>query len=254
MTDAHTHLDMQEDPEAALARAADFAALLTVGIDPKANRAALAFAEENENVYAAVGLHPNAAELLSPEIEADLRAAAAHPRVRAIGETGFDFYWEKASPNAQARALDLQAELALAHGHPLVFHVRSKNGQDAAERELIGWLKANRPPRFVLHAFAGHEGLLEAALSLGGYVSFAGNLTHRKKKRLRELARELPKDRVLVETDAPYLTPEPKRGRENQPAYALYTLAELADLWRLPFRETERITDANAARLFRWQR
>ncbi len=254
MTDAHTHLDLQDDPEGALARAADFAGLLTVGIDPKANRRALAFAEANPRVFAAVGLHPNAAELLSPEVAEDLRALAGHPRVRAIGETGFDFYWDKASPAAQAAALDLQAELALAHGHPLVFHVRSKDGRDDAERELIGWLRLHRPPNFVLHAFAGHEGLLETALALGGYVSLAGNLTHRKKKRLREIARALPRDRVVVETDAPYLTPEPKRGRDNQPAYVLYTLAELAELWGLPFHEAEAGTDENARRLFRWQR
>jgi len=254
MTDAHTHLDMQQAPESALARAADLAAILTVGIDPKANRRAIALAEENPNVYAAVGLHPNSAELLAPEVAEDLKALAGHPRVRAIGETGFDFYWDKAGPKAQAAALDLQGELAEAHGHALVFHVRSKEGRDDAERELIGWLKTHRPQRFVLHAFAGHEGLLETALLLGGYVSLAGNLTHRKKKRLREIARGLPRDRVVVETDAPYLTPEPKRGRENQPAYMLYTLAELADLWELPFKEAERIVDENARRLFRWQR
>jgi len=254
MTDAHTHLDLQKDPELSLRRAADFVALLTVGIDPRRNRQAVRFAEENANVYAAVGLHPTEAELLSPEVAEDLRALAAHPRIRAIGETGFDFYWDKASPGAQRAALDLQAELAQAQGHALVLHVRSKEGRDDAERELVGWLQANRPPRFVLHAFSGHEALLEVALELGGFVSLAGNLTHRKRKRLRELARELPKDRVVVETDAPYLTPEPKRGRDNQPAYAVYTLAELAELWGLPFHEVEAITDANAERLFRWKR
>ena len=254
MTDAHTHLDMQKDPRASLRRAADFAAILTVGIDPRRNRKAIQFAEENENVYAAIGLHPTEAELLSPEVEADLKALAAHPRVRAVGETGFDFYWDKASEAAQGKALDLQAELARDHGHALVFHVRSKDGEDRAEQALIAWLKENRPPRFVLHAFSGHEGLLETALDLGGYLSLAGNLTHRKKKRLRELARELPRDRVVVETDAPYITPEPKRGRDNQPAYVLYTLAELAELWELPFHQAEAITDANAERLFRWKR
>jgi len=254
MTDAHTHLDMQKDPEKSLRRAADLAAILTVGIDPRRNRQAIRFAEANGNVYAAVGLHPTEAELLSPEVEADLRALVAHPRVRAVGETGFDFYWDKAGEAAQRRALDLQAELAQAHDHVLVFHVRSKEGEDRAERTLIAWLKENRPPRFVLHAFSGHEGLLEVALDLGGYVSLAGNLTHRKKKRLREIARELPRDRVVVETDAPYITPEPRRGRDNQPAYVLYTLAELAELWELPFHEAEAITDANAERLFRWKR
>ncbi len=254
MTDTHTHLDMQKDPAKSLDRASDFAALLTVGTDPRRNRQAIRFAEANENVYAAVGLHPTEAELLSPEVEADLRALATHPRVRAVGETGFDFYWDRAGEAAQQRALELQAELALAHDHVLVFHVRSKEGEDRAERALIAWLLANRPPRFVLHAFSGHEGLLETTLMLGGYVSLAGNLTHRKKKRLREIARELPRDRVVVETDAPYITPEPKRGRDNQPAYALYTLAELAELWELPFHEAEAITDANAERLFRWKR
>ncbi len=254
MTDTHAHLDLHEDPAGALARAADLAAILTVGIDVPHGQRALRFAEQNENVYASVGLHPNSAEQLSPEVEATLTELARHPRVRAVGETGFDFYWDKASPGAQRRALDFQYDLAKHLDLVLVFHVRSKDGRDDAEAALIEWLKERRPARFVLHAFAGHAGLLETALMLGGYVSFAGNLTHRKKKRLRELAQKVPLERILVETDAPYLTPEPKRGRANQPAYVLYTLAELADLFSKPFHEMEAITDENARRLFRWTR
>ncbi len=253
MTDTHTHLDFMKSPEAAIARAADFRAILTVGTNVARSQQSLDFASAHARIFASVGLHPTEAETLSPEVEAALTELARHPKVRAIGETGIDLYWEKASLKAQMRSLDFQWQLARTLDLPLIFHVRSKDGSDEAERLLSDWLRSNRPARFVLHAFAGHEGLLQTALELGGYVSFAGNLTHRKKKRLRELAAELPLERLLVETDAPFLTPEPKRGRDNQPAYTVYTVAELAEQKGLPFHEMESILDENAQRLFRWK-
>ncbi len=252
MTDTHAHLDRLEAPSEALERARDLHAVLSLGTDTTSSAAALGFAEAWSNVYAGVGLHPTEAEAFSDEVAERLRALAAHPRVRASGETGIDYYWDAATPEAQFRLLDFQLELAIEHDLALVFHVRSKEGSDAAERDLEAWLREHRPPRFVLHAFGGDMKLAETGLDLGGYVSFAGNLTYKKNARLREAAAALPADRLLVETDSPYLPPVPKRGKKNEPAYVRYTLEALALARGVAFEEMERITDANARRLFRW--
>ena len=252
MTDTHAHLDRLEAPDEALERARDLRAVLTLGTDAASSAAALGFAESWSNVYAGVGLHPTEAGTFSEEVADRLRALAAHPRVRASGETGIDYYWDAATPADQLRVLAFQLELALERDLVMVFHVRSKEGSDAAERDLEAWLREHEPPRFVLHAFGGDLRLAETGLELGGYVSFAGNLTYKKNAHLREAAAALPADRLLVETDSPYLPPVPKRGKKNEPAFVRYTLEVLAEARGVPFEEMERVTDANAARLFRW--
>ncbi|PZA07989.1 MULTISPECIES: TatD family hydrolase [unclassified Meiothermus] len=252
MTDTHCHLDYLEagELEAALHAARDFRALLTIGTDPVKNRKALEIAAKTPNVWAAVGLHPTEAEQLSSHLEADLSELARHPKVRAIGESGLDFYWKPETRSAQYRALDFQAQLAQSRGLPLIFHVRSAKGSDDAERELAEWLRLHRPPRFVLHAFGGHKQLLQVGLELGGYFSFAGSLTYKKNDTLRDAARQVPLDRLLVETDSPFLPPEPHRGKRNHPALVRHTLEQLAALREMESRAMEHLTDENAQRLF----
>ncbi len=252
MTDTHAHLDRLETPEAALERARGLKAVLSLGTDAASSAAALEFAGRWPNVYAGVGLHPTEAEAFSEEVAERLRALAAHPRVRASGETGLDYYWDAAERTAQLRVLAFQLELARTRDLVMVFHVRSKEGSDAAERDLEAWLGEHRPPRFVLHAFGGDLRLAATGLELGGYVSFAGNLTYKKNAHLREAAAALPAERLLVETDSPYLPPVPKRGKKNEPVFVRYTLEALAGVRGVSFEEMERITDENARRLFRW--
>lgn len=254
MTDTHCHLDYLEpgELEAAL-EAAGFRAILTIGTDPVKNRKALEIAASNANVWAAVGLHPTEAELLSPELEADLSELVRHPKVRAVGETGLDFYWKPETRPAQYRALEFQAQLAQTRDLPLIFHVRSAKDTHTAEQELADWLLLHRPPKFVLHAFGGNVRLLEVGLELGGYVSFAGPLTYKKNDALRAAAKEAPLDRLLVETDSPFLPPEPHRGQRNHPALVRHTLERLAEVRGLEAQEMERITDENAQRLFRFE-
>ncbi len=253
MTDTHAHLDWMEDLEAALEAAADLRAILTVGTNPERSERNLRIAERYPNVYVAVGLHPTEAEAFDEDVRVRLRELSQHPKVRAIGESGLDYYWDAASSEKQYQALDFQAELAEERGVPLVFHVRSKQGEDQAERELVAWLAFNRPKRFVLHAFGGHPELARVGLELGGAFSFAGNLTYKKNEALREAARALPEDRVLVETDSPFLPPQPKRGQKNQPAYVRFTLEGLAAARGVLLEELERVTDENAERVFNWK-
>ncbi|MFD3005629.1 TatD family hydrolase [Thermus tengchongensis] len=250
MTDTHAHLDFLEESELAEARAhlPELKAVLTLGVDPGRWERTLSLAQGN--VYAAVGLHPTSAHLLSPEVEEALRYYARHPRVRAIGESGLDYYWTPETKPAQLKALEFQATLAEELGLPLVLHVRSKDGQ--AEEDLSAWLLAHRPKRVVLHAFGGHPALERAGLEVGAYFSFAGPLTYKKNQALREAAGRLPADRLLVETDAPFLPPEPHRGKRNLPHYVRHTLAKLAEVRGLAWEEAEALTDRNAATLFRW--
>lgn len=250
MTDTHAHLDFLEEAELAEVQAhlPELRAVLTLGVDPSRWERTLDLA--TGNVYAAVGLHPTSAHLLSPEVEEALRHHARHPRVRAIGETGLDYHWTPETQAAQLQALDFQAALAEALGLPLVLHVRSKDGQ--AEKDLAAWLLVHRPPKVVLHAFGGHPALEEAGLEVGAYFSFAGPLTYKKNEALREVARRLPEERLLVETDTPFLPPEPFRGKRNRPHYVRFTLEKLAEARGLAFAEAEALTDQNARVCFSW--
>ncbi|WP_135256690.1 TatD family hydrolase [Thermus caldilimi] len=250
MTDTHAHLDFLEEAELAEAKAhlPELKAVLTLGVDPSRWERTLSLAEGN--VYAAVGLHPTSAHLLSPEVEEALRHYARHPRVRAIGESGLDYYWTPETQPAQLKALEFQATLAEELGLPLVLHVRSKDGQ--AEEDLATWLLAHRPKRVVLHAFGGHPALEAAGLEVGAYFSFAGPLTYKKNQALWEAAQRLPLAQLLVETDTPFLPPEPHRGKRNLPHYVHHTLNKLAEVRGVALEEIESITDQNAKTCFRW--
>lgn len=250
MTDTHAHLDFLEPPELAEVQAhlPELRAVLTLGVDPSRWEKTLHLAKGN--VYAAVGLHPTSAHLLSPEVEAALRHQARHPRVRAIGETGLDYHWTPETRPAQLQALDFQAALAEDLGLPLVLHVRSRDGK--AEEDLAAWLGFHRPKRVVLHAFSGHPALEAAGLKVGAYFGLAGPLTYRKNEALREAARRLPEDRLLVETDTPFLPPEPHRGKRNRPHYVRLVLEKLAEVRGVDFAEMEACTDGNARVCFGW--
>ena len=255
MTDTHCHLDYLEPSElaAALEAAQGFEAMLTIGTEPAKSRRNLEIAHSAPNVWVAVGIHPTEAERWR-EFKQETLELARHERVRAIGESGLDFYWTPQTRPQQYQALDWQAELAASLELPLILHVRSAKDDDQAEREVAEWLKLNRPPRVVLHAFGGHPALVEAGLELSAYFGFAGPLTYKKNTQVREAARQLPLERLLVETDTPFLPPEPHRGKRNQPAYVRHTLEKLAEVRRLSAVEMEQITDANARCCFAFAR
>jgi TatD DNase family protein len=249
MTDSHCHLDFCQD----LKRAVDpsLALIVTVGTTVKRCRAALALSERFDNVCAAVGIHPNdATEALDPKARSEIEALAEHPKVVAIGETGFDHYWDKVAPEVQRESFYWQAELAAKLDKPLILHVRDKPKHSSASDEAAARLREVGYRRGVLHCFNGHPELLEAGLELCWYVSFAGNLTYKSAKTLHGIARALPKDKLLLETDSPFLTPAPKRGQPNVPANVRYTLRFLADLRGEAPDLTEAYTDANARALY----
>lgn len=249
MIDSHCHLDHCDDPAAAAAN--DLHAMVTIGTTLERCGAALALADSNPRVFAAVGIHPNnASDADDPEVRAGVEALARHPRVVAIGETGFDTHWERETLASQRRAFDWQAELARELELPLILHVRDRQGREDASLAAIDALRSAGWRRGILHCFNGHEGLLEAGLELGWMVSFAGNLTYKGAATLRAAAARIPAERLLVETDSPFLSPLPKRGERNVPANVRYTAARLAEVRGTPIETLERTLDANAARIY----
>ena len=249
MIDSHCHLDNLPDPDAAVGEAG-LEALVSIGASPAHARAALAIAERNPQVFVVVGLHPTDAGSDSPQVRAEIEDLATRPKVVGIGESGVDYYWDAATPQAQLAALEWQLDLARRLDKPVVIHTRDKDGQVgafhdcAAALENAGWGKG------ILHCFAGDPRLLEAGLALGYHVSFAGNLTYKNAHAMREAAAAVPLGRLLVETDSPYLAPMPHRGKPNRPALVRHTLEVLAQVRGLSFAEAEELTAANARRVY----
>jgi TatD DNase family protein len=247
--DSHTHLDRGPAPEAELveaAREAGVKRILTIGIDHESRRAALAAAETYDEVFAAIGHHPNHATGYDDAITEELREQAADPRCLAIGETGLDDYRNYAPRADQERAFAAQIEIAREVGKPLVIHTR------AAEEDTIATLAEQAGGlEVVLHCFSMPT-RLETCLEHGWWISFAGNVTYPKAHDLAAAAVQVPLDRLLVETDAPYLTPQPVRKHRNQPAYVVHTAQFIAEQRGIAYEELEAAVEANAARLLGW--
>ncbi|HVS28977.1 MAG TPA: TatD family hydrolase [Solirubrobacteraceae bacterium] len=249
MIDAHTHLDACEQPPATLVADAERAGvtrLLTVGTDGASCRAAVAAAEAFAGVYAAIGRHPNLAAGFDDAALAELRTLAAHERCVAIGETGLDYYREHASPHDQQRAFVAQIQLARELDKPLVIHTRA-----AAEDTLAMLQEHAAGVRVVLHCFSMPQ-QLEQCLAQGWWISFAGNVTYRKATELHAALRRVPADRLLVETDAPYLSPVPLRGKPNAPANVVHTARFAAEQRGTSYRELEREVELCAAEVYGW--
>ncbi len=255
MIDSHTHLDLCEDPDAELverAVAAGVNRLLTVGTDGRSCRAALAAAEAFPQVWAAVGRHPNYATGFDGADLAELEALAEHPRCAAIGETGLDFYRDYAPAADQRRAFAAQIALARKLGKPLAIHSR------AAETETLDQLaREAEGVQVIMHCFSMPERVSEC-LNRGYLLSFAGNVTYKSAGDLAQVARGVPDDALLVETDAPYLPPQAVRGlkgagkQRNEPAFVAHTLAFLADLRGTDPERLGAAVERNAERVLGW--
>ncbi len=224
MTDSHAHLDACEEPADVLverARAEGVTRVVTIGTGIDSCRAALAISEAHDEVYAALGIDPHRAAEPDAHRLDELRELLAHPKAVAVGETGLDTVRRFASLADQRRLFDAQLALADELSLPVVIHSRE------AEAETADALEGFRG-NVILHCFSS-PGLLPVALERGYYVSFAGNATYPKATELREAAAAVPRDRILVETDSPYLSPQPVRGKRNEPAHVVHTVAALAE-------------------------
>ncbi len=256
MIDSHTHLFLCERPEAevvAAAEAAGVTRMLNVGLDAETNTVALAGAARHESVFATVGCHPTeAAGFDEDRAEAIAALAAGNEKVRAIGETGIDYYRESASREDQRRAFEAQVEIAREHRLPIVIHARDPEGETGAIDDVFEILDARGDGvKVILHCFLA-PWRVEDAIERGWYCSFSGIVTFPSAGELREAAAKLPDELVLVETDAPYLAPQPVRGKTNEPAHVVSTAEVVAEVRGVTYAELERTVEANAHSLFGW--
>jgi TatD DNase family protein len=238
----------------ASARAAGVTRILTVGLDEETNREAIAAAEAAEEVFACVGRHPNSATGFDDAAAVGIAELAAHPRVAAVGETGLDFFRDRAPRDDQRRAFEAQIEIARSVAKPVVIHMRSGAGEeDDAVTECFETLAARAGGvDVILHCFSAPPERVAQAAERGWRCSFAGNVTYPKAGELREAARLVPDELLLVETDSPFLAPQPVRGERNQPANVVATAEAVAEARGTSYAELERLVDENAGRVFKW--
>jgi len=256
MVDTHAHLGVCEPADDALvaaARRTGVRRILTVGLDETSNREAIAAAEEHEEVCASVGRHPNSAAGFDEAAARDIQELAAHELVRAIGETGLDYYRDSAPRDAQREAFSAQIGIARRTRLPVVIHLRDQPGTHDALDEVFATLAAEAEGvTVILHCCSVPPERIGEAIERGWYCSFAGNVTYPKSDDLRETARAVPDELLLAETDSPFLAPQSMRGKPNQPANVVEVGELLAAERGVSYAELERTVEANAERIFRW--
>ncbi len=251
LIDSHAHLDSFGDGLEEIlvrARAAGVTHLITIGASDglAPNHTAVQIAESHDNVWAVVGVHPHDARIVDAAALDTIRALAQSPKVVAIGEMGLDYHYDHSPRDVQQQAFRDFLELARAEKKPVVIHTRE------ADDDTVAILKEARAHEIggVIHCFTGGESLARGALDLGFYLSFSGVITFKNAEPLRNIVGWAPRDRVLVETDCPFLAPIPHRGKKNEPAFVVYTAATIATAWGVPPAEVYALTSANSARLF----
>jgi TatD DNase family protein len=248
LIDAHCHLEDEafaDDLDALLARASEAGVgiVITAGADLASSRAAVALAEKHDAIYAVVGIHPEHAAGFDDGARDEIRALAMRRRVVGIGEIGLDFYWAQNPPSQiQELALSAQMDLAQELDKPVVIHDR------AAHAELMRILRERRKSKGLLHCFSGDLEMARQAIDLGYYISFAGNVTFKNARPLQEIARTVPLECILIETDSPYLSP--RRGQRNEPANVALVAAKIAELRNIPTPVVEQATARNSQALF----
>lgn len=252
--DTHCHLDwnaFDADRDAVIKRAiaGGVTRLLTIGVDVPSSRRAIALAEQYAEVYAAVGVHPNDCADFDAAMLADVRSLAQHAKVIAIGEIGLDYYWHTVDHAVQARAFQAQLELAAELNKPVIVHSRE------AAADTIGVLEryASRGTRQgVLHSYFDDLSIMQRAFDIGFYCGVTGPITFKKSDRERAIVRQAPLDRLLIETDAPFLTPVPHRGRRNEPAYVRYVAEMIAHIKEMTVNAVAQQTTQNAHHMLGW--
>ena len=250
MTDTHAHINLPrfaEDLSAVVNRAEsnEVSAIIVVGVDIPTSRAAVAIAERFASCWATVGIHPHEADSCTLETWRELETLAKAPKVVAIGETGLDYYRNFAAKDRQAIAFSQQLALATKVNLPVIVHMREAFG------DVHRMLAQAMPPRqAVMHCFSGDSAQATAFVDLGCMISLAGPVTFRSAVKLHHVAKMVPSDRLLLETDCPYLAPAPYRGKRNEPAYVRFTLEAVAQRRNAAPEEVEKLTDRNAQTFF----
>ena len=244
--DTHAHLDMLNDPKRAIEEAleAGVEKIIVPGVEPDTFEKVIKLADEYENVYAQVGVHPSEAQKFSDDTAGRMMELAAHKKVVAIGEIGLDYYWDKTFVDVKKKVFKTQIEIANALKLPVVVHDREAHGDTFEILEQMGAKKV------LLHCFSGSLEFAKRCVEKGWFITLGGVVTFKNAKKVRQVAKEIPLEHIMLETDTPYLTPHPYRGEENAPKYIVLSAKEIANLKDTALSEVERVTTANAQNFF----
>lgn len=255
MFDTHAHLDessLNQDRSVIIERAKSvgLAGVLTIGTTLESSRNSIELARASEGfLKAAVGIHPNYTQHAAPDDWEEIVQLATEDQVIGIGETGIDLYWKEAPLELQQDYFHRHIQLSRKTGKPFIVHCRD------AEQEVVEQLQQEAqqgPLNGIMHSFCGSQQTLEQVLELGLWISFSGMLTFKANQHLRDLAKTIPADRIMIETDSPYLAPVPYRGKRNEPAYVIQVAQTLADLWDVKLDEALETLKANTQKCFHW--
>jgi TatD DNase family protein len=252
LIDTHCHLDwkaFEADREAVIDRAVEAGVrrMITIGVDVPSSRRAIEIAEQYEAVYAAVGVHPNDCADFTAATLHEIRSLAQHPKVVAIGEIGLDYYWQKVEHDTQARAFRAQLQLAADLNKPVIIHSRDAAPEVAA---LLEEFTQHAHLAGSLHSYFDDLAIAQRVFAIDFYIGVTGPITFKKSDRERAIIRQVPLDRLLLETDAPFLTPTPHRGERNEPAYVRHVADMIAQTRGQPVEDIARQSTLNAERLF----
>lgn len=250
LIDTHCHINFADrfpDVAATLAYAeeAGVRRVIAIGVDVASSEAAVALAEQFYGVFAVVGCHPNYSASFQKDDIQRYAEWLSHPKVVALGEIGLDYHWDYATKEQQMVALHAQLDLAMAVRKPIVFHCRK------ADDDLLAILESSPRNPYLFHCFSGNAEHARRAIDLDAYFGVDGPITYKNAADLRAIVANLPKDRIVIETDAPFMPPEPHRGKTNQPAWVALVNAALASLWGISIEDAARLTTENAERFFR---
>ena len=247
--DSHAHIEWEsyeKDFDAVLQRAQEnkVEAILNIGTTLEHNAASIALAEKYPHIYAAVGIHPHEVEKVPDNYLDQLKTMAHNPKVKAIGEVGLDYFYKNADPELQKKRFQEQAQLAKDLGLPLSIHCREAFQEAFEILDRVGMTNG------VFHCFTGNQNEAQEALKRGFYISISGIITFKKALQLQDVVRTLPLEKLLIETDCPFLAPEPYRGKRNEPAYVVHTAQKIAELLEVSLEEVARQTTQNTKNLF----
>ena len=249
LIDTHAHIDMFEEPiEATVAQMQEYGVkkVIIPSVEVATMDKVLKIAEENENIFAMLGIFPSEAKTYTPEIEAKMIEMASSPKVKAIGEIGLDYYWDKSFNELQQEIFAKQIRLANKLGLPIAVHDRE------AHKDSFDILKTeNKGSDVLFHCFSGSVEFMRECVKEGWYIALGGVVTFKNAVKMKEVAKAVPLEKLVLETDSPYLTPVPFRGKQNKPAFVRYVAEEIANLREMPLDELIDITTENAERLFK---
>lgn len=253
LIDTHAHIDMEDfepDFEQMLARAAQNGVekIIIPAVEPSTFERVIKTAQKHENLYAATGVHPSDAKTFSPDALEKMEEMIKQPKVIAVGEIGLDYYWDKSFNDLQKDVFSAQIEFAKKHKKPIIVHDREAHGDTL---EILKMTNAHETG-VIMHCFSGSPEFALECVKEGFYIALGGVVTFKNAKKMKEVAKVVPLEKLLVETDSPYLTPEPYRGKRNEPAYVKYAAQEIANIRGISFEELAKATTENAMRVFRF--